>query len=819
MADISNETSVFDAVKESVSLEDYFGDYLKVDLRPTGPGQLKGLCPYHDEKTPSFTVFSDDHSFHCFGCEKNGSIIDAVMFKEGFEEPIEALQWLNKEYGLGLKQDSKSYSAFKGRVDTARKDAEKAQKDLWDKTKALSMQAMKALKGRGLNDKTMKDYELGVSDKYGGTIMIPIRDKGNHIVTVSTRAIWNKWECKECGKFNSAKEIFVARDSGEDPTHCIYCGKATIPKFFVFQHPKYRHEKGFPKARVLYNEPVARDALFDKEKNTPLFIMEGFPDVWACVQSGFPTAVAYNGPSISTEQAQEAIKITKRAQKTTKKPNKYIVFIPDFDNTGRSKVAKNISQIRRIDPKTEIKILYGIDEYSYTNAEGEETPCKDVGELLEHHGEKVVAKVLRENRMSADEYRIREILDYDHWTKEMQIQLVAEILAQVQHTIELDNLVPEIAKKWNVPEAEVKRFLHSEVAHKESSLGASLISTIEDAHEAAVEYLKDGFAIQTGFPTIDQCLPGGGFKLRQLSLWLGKSGVGKTNLILNLIRNMCEYQNLPVVFFSLEQPKAQLYMRLVQMILGVNSEQANEIVKKDDIERLKTVDEKLKNLMIVDGVPDEGTDRPQMTPATIARFIQEVNLTRFSRPTAAVFIDHLSMCKAGESAPRHAREDENALAGYLMEEFFIVCKETNTLFIVLQQLPKDVRPGKEFSYDAGRGGSRQTDFSDYIFCLWRPEQDEELDEDERMAVEGQYKIKIGKNRHGMSKTAHCVFDWHNLRIDERGNITHIPGAGENRTGQVGDTMELVDELIEEAGGDIGMPELTTAEDVPSWFDK
>ena len=495
--------NVFEEVKARVSLEDYFGQYLKVDLRPSGAGRMVGLCTYHDEKSPSFTVFYNERNFMCFGCERSGSIIDAVMFKENFEEPLEAIQWLNEHYGLGLKQDSKSYAEFKTRVDRAKTGADKTQKDLWDKTKALSKQARDALTARGLTEETIKEFKLGVSDKYGGGITIPIIDKGNHIVAISTRAIWNKWKCKECGHLNGAKDIFVARDKGEDPENCLKCGKKTIPSFFVYQHPKYRHEKGLAKARILYNEPRAKDNLYDKEQNLPLFIVEGFGDVWACVQAGFDSVVAYNGSTISMEQASEAIKITSRAQKQTKRANKYIVLVPDFDETGRIKIAKNIEVIRKINPKVEIKVLYGVDEYSYTNDEGKEAQCKDIGEVLQHHGNEAVAKLLRENRMSADEHRIREVLDYDHFTKEKQIQMVADILREVQHTIELDSLVPDIAEKWRVPQPEVKRFLYSEIAHRESTMGAGLISDIKDAHAAAVEYLKDGFAIKTGFPTID----------------------------------------------------------------------------------------------------------------------------------------------------------------------------------------------------------------------------------------------------------------------------------------------------------------------------
>ena len=83
--------SSINAVRDRVSIEEIIGSH--VALRPAGPGKLKGLCPFHDEKTPSFNVNSANGYFHCFGCGEGGDAIGFVQKIEGlsFREAIERL--------------------------------------------------------------------------------------------------------------------------------------------------------------------------------------------------------------------------------------------------------------------------------------------------------------------------------------------------------------------------------------------------------------------------------------------------------------------------------------------------------------------------------------------------------------------------------------------------------------------------------------------------------------------------------------------------------------------------------------------------------
>jgi hypothetical protein len=183
-------------------------------------------------------------------------------------------------------------------------------------------------------------------------------------------------------------------------------------------------------------------------------------------------------------------------------------------------------------------------------------------------------------------------------------------------------------------------------------------------------------------------------------------------------------------------------------------------------------------MLIVDNVPDDQHDALSITPSRIQAIIQEANMTHFEgRPAQVVVIDHLGILEVDEDAPADVRRSEQMAPGHIMQRLFAVCKTTDVFMIMLQQLPKEVPPGKPFSYDAGRGGSKQTDFCDYIMQIWRPEQNEEIDEADRLNVSGQYKLALGKNRYGASTVAHLYFDKHTLRIMPALEVVQPPAEG------------------------------------------
>jgi hypothetical protein len=251
-----------------------------------------------------------------------------------------------------------------------------------------------------------------------------------------------------------------------------------------------------------------------------------------------------------------------------------------------------------------------------------------------------------------------------------------------------------------------------------------------------------------------------------------------TMMSTQLLANMAAH-DVHSIFFSLEQQKATLYVRAACQVLGKSPAEVEGLILAADPDnheidpavrasaqaQLREVTELYKKVYIVDNVPGDSTEAVEMTPRRIEAIIREINMTKFrNRSADVVIIDHLGILRPGADAPRSIQNDELQAAGYIMEELFHVSKATDTFILVLQQLPKEVPPGVWFPKDAGRGGSKQTDYCDIILGAYRPEQESGIDEDEKARRRGQYKLALLKNRHGAEEIAHLIFDTNTLRI-------------------------------------------------------
>lgn len=805
---MSDRASIFDEVKQRVDLIDYLSEHLGVELVPAGR-TFKALCPFHEEDTPSFVVQDSRDgapwkTWHCFGaCATGGTVIDACMRKENFSTAFEAVEFLNDLYALELQHDKERYERFKRAVAEAGEHIARAREEMDSDSKAARI-TRTYLHQRGLDDETVAFFQLAVDTEHTkvGRLAIPIYDRAAHPLTVSHRALFDSHPCANCGEVVTAKEVHVRRTKwrevrrrGEEPTFdwkaCPHCDSAQGKiAFLAEQFPKYKNEHDFEKSRLLYNEHNARPALREHE-TLGYFIMEGYGDVWACHMAGQRACSSYNGSSISEWQALEAANLC-----LAQTPPKPLILVPDFDATGIAAVQQNIGTIRAVARAVEVQVVATLDP-----GDGQPVP-KDLGELLQRCGPEVTARVLHEQRISADEWLIRKIIDARNpktggpmHSKQRQIELVAEVLAGITHRTALDHLAAPLAEVWNIPEEQARRFLYLNLESTDNISSQHLLKTIEEARAEAVEYLRNEFVISTGFDEIDRCFPGGGVRTRQLSMFLGKSGTGKTMLMTQLLANMAQ-RGVRSIFFSLEQPAGQLFMRMVCQVLDVRMDEAVELIRNDD-ERLTEVTSLYENLVIVDNVPDNPDDIREMTPDEVMRIIQETNMTRFSEPAQVVAIDHLGIMAVPESAPRSVRNDDMQAAGYIMQELFRVTKVMDVFTMVLQQLPKEVKAGVEVASDSGRGGSKQTDYCDYIFGIWRPELAEGLDDTERLALEGRYKLKLAKNRHGASMIANLHFDKKNLRITPALNI--LPPAGDH-AGIDGEGLTETTPLRIEAGG-------------------
>ncbi|MFT8643720.1 DNA primase [Gluconacetobacter sp.] len=264
----------------------------------------KACCPFHGEKTPSFYVY-DDH-YHCFGCGAHGDVITFVMQSEGRGFP-EAVAELAAAAGMEVPRASPQQRENEQRARDLAEVLELVQADWVRRLHAPEGRSGLAyLRGRGLSDETIAGFGLGWSGDGRGALLEALRPKG---VTPDLLARAGLMRVDEDGRPKG--ELFFNR-----VTFPIRDRRGALVSFggriLGDGQPKYLNgpeTELFSKRRVLFGMDRARGALrMARPRGAPpveLLVVEGYMDVIALHQAGFPGAVAPLGTALTPEQMEE----------------------------------------------------------------------------------------------------------------------------------------------------------------------------------------------------------------------------------------------------------------------------------------------------------------------------------------------------------------------------------------------------------------------------------------------------------------------------------------------------------------------------------
>ncbi|WP_077325727.1 DnaB-like helicase C-terminal domain-containing protein [Virgibacillus siamensis] len=272
----------FEIIKDKVQLFGVLDDEL--DLKKSGR-VYKTNCPFHDERTPSFTYFPETDTYHCFGCGSGGTVVDYVMQRESIKEPYEAVEYMADKHNIQL-------AGFD-------KEVIKRKKDIVKKNRSTALEHYKNVKqaesfllDRGFNQETIKKFGIGFNMQ-ANAITIPYLDTYGNVVGETYRNL------------DDDKPKYV--NSKEDDV--------------------------FKKSELLFGLDKARKHIKDK-----VFISEGYFDAIALYQMGYKESVAFCGSYLTDGQANL---LSKYMTKRTK-----IYLIPDNDKTGLKNVSRNIKTLR-----------------------------------------------------------------------------------------------------------------------------------------------------------------------------------------------------------------------------------------------------------------------------------------------------------------------------------------------------------------------------------------------------------------------------------------------------------------------------------------
>jgi len=306
-----------DEIRSRVTLSDVIARRVKLIRRGR---EHTGLCPFHNEKTPSFTVNDDKGFFHCFGCGAHGDVIGFVMRTEGLSFP-EAVERLAAEAGLQVPVASPEERVRAKARETLHTVNEAA--CAWFERQLRLPQgrhALDYLKGRGLTDETIARFRLGFApdgrdalkvaltkegvseallleagligrpddgraayDRFRGRVMFPIADRAGRVIAFGGRIM--------AGGAHNAPPTGAPRNEA-------------APRGAAGGQPKYLNSPDTPlfnKGHVLYGLAAAREAI---HKAQEAIVVEGYMDVIALHQAGIRTAVAPLGTALTEQQIE-----------------------------------------------------------------------------------------------------------------------------------------------------------------------------------------------------------------------------------------------------------------------------------------------------------------------------------------------------------------------------------------------------------------------------------------------------------------------------------------------------------------------------------
>lgn len=290
-----------------------------------GGANFMGLCPFHGEKTPSFTVSPSKQFYHCFGCGKNGNAISFLMDYAGMNF-VEAVKDLAGQYGMQVPEDDRSPQ------DRAR-EAEQRQKqatitDVLEKAGAAyrkhlktSPRAIEYFKRRGVSGEIARRFGLGYAPEGWRTLASVFPEYDDPLLAESGLVIINEEEDKRYDRFRDRVMFPIRNVKGE----CIGFGGRVLGE----GTPKYLNSPETPvfsKGRELYGLWEARNAL---REHGFVLVTEGYMDVVALAQLGFPNAVATLGTACTPEHVQKLFRFTDS-----------VVFSFDGDAAGRRAARK-----------------------------------------------------------------------------------------------------------------------------------------------------------------------------------------------------------------------------------------------------------------------------------------------------------------------------------------------------------------------------------------------------------------------------------------------------------------------------------------------
>lgn len=412
-------------IKSRLSIEDLVSEY--VVLKRIGKS-LKGLCPFHSEKTPSFIVSPDKGIAYCFGCHKGGDLFKFMMEVESVDFP-EALRILAEKTGVVLEKESTKNFVKKSEkevlIEIHEEVADFYVEKLW--ADGEGKPALEYLRKRGLSDETIKRFRLGYApNSYEATHEMLLKKSFSHGhilqsgLALAKDTSMNKVYDRFRGRLMFPVQDGLGRVVG-------FGGRALLPD----QEPKYLNSPETPiyqKSHLLYGFYQAKTAIKAKAKTV---VVEGYMDFLAAFQDGLENVVAVNGTAMTTRHL------------TVLKPYiSELILSFDMDNAGKEAAKRSFEVTQDFD--FVVKVL--------TLPSG-----KDIADFVQTTKGELV-KMADHAKLFTEFFYDDLLAKYDSRDISQKKKILAEfagMFMKLKSSVEKDIYVRKIALELGVPEVQI----------------------------------------------------------------------------------------------------------------------------------------------------------------------------------------------------------------------------------------------------------------------------------------------------------------------------------------------------------------------------
>ena len=335
------------AVREKARIDEVVGDY--VTLRNAGGGSMKGLCPFHDEKSPSFNVNPQRAFFHCFGCQEGGDVITFLMKIDGLTF-TEAVERLADKVGIALRReegddrDDRPKGPPRQRLVEANRAAQSYYAEQLSASEGLA--GRRFLDERGFDQACADHFGMGFAPRDGEALLRHLRGRGysqDEVVAAGLVAVGRSAYDRFRGRLlwpirdpSGATIGFGARRIFDDDK--IEAKYLNTPETTLYK-----------KSQVLYGIDLARK---DIAKSSQAVVVEGYTDVMACHLAGVTTAVA----SCGTAFGEEHTRVLRRFLNDHEEFRGEVIFTFDGDAAGQNAALKTFQGDQRFVAQTYVAI-------------------------------------------------------------------------------------------------------------------------------------------------------------------------------------------------------------------------------------------------------------------------------------------------------------------------------------------------------------------------------------------------------------------------------------------------------------------------------